>query len=77
MTERTLPETPQDLQHPGRLATDAAAKEAEAAEAEAASRLRLQTMSVPDEDDTPIFDDPIIGWWENAWSLREDQATPL
>jgi len=64
-----VPDTPQDLQHPGRLAMDADAADAAAP--------RLQAGADSEQDDTPIFDDPIIGWWENAWSLREDEPTPL
>ena len=29
-----------------------------------------------DADNRPIFDDPIIGWWENAWSLRDPDPGP-
>lgn len=71
MTDQNVPETPQDIQHPGRLAMDAEEKAADAAAP------RLQAEAGSDEDDRPIFDDPIIGWWENAWSLREDEPTPL
>lgn len=74
MQDGTIPETPQDLQHPGRLATDKAAQDAAA---QAATSPGVRAGHLANEDDTPIFDDPVIGWWENAWSLREDQATPL
>ena len=72
MKGQNVPETPQDLQHPGRLAMDA-----DAADAADAAAPRLQAGAGSEQDDAPIFDDPIIGWWENAWSLREDEPTPL
>ncbi|MHB9146205.1 MAG: hypothetical protein ACYC5Y_12820 [Symbiobacteriia bacterium] len=36
--------------------------------------LRLSPSGAPEPETPtemePIFDDPIIGWWENAWSLK-------
>ena len=63
MQSKSFPELPKDLQHPGHLVGKG---EDQPAPAQA---------SIPPAGDTlkeePIFDDPVIGWWENAWLVRD------
>lgn len=60
MKRKPYPELPKDLRHPGDLLSSEDARAPEPSGAAAVG---------PSEE--PIFDDPIIGWWENAWVTRE------
>lgn len=73
MEQRQFPQLPKDLQHPGHLLGD------EEDDPRPSTSVRAVTTE-PGPDDQPIFDDPVIGWWENAWTARDaadDAEEPL
>lgn len=32
----------------------------------------LESAFEESPEETPVFDDPVIGWWSNAWVTPED-----